>query len=77
MTTSRKGSGQVAADQSDDLQAGANGPVVDPGLGDQSGLRANMVDAGTKTISFTFINTTGETIPTTDEKKIIRLLIEK
>ncbi|VGO12007.1 hypothetical protein PDESU_00555 [Pontiella desulfatans] len=59
LTTSERGSQQVAATQSATLDAGATGPVVDPGLGDISGLQANIANTGNATTTFTFLNSTG------------------
>ncbi len=59
LTTSTRGSRHVAAAQSGTLDAGATGPVVDPGLGDVSGLQANVANVGTATTTFTFVNNSG------------------
>lgn len=63
LTTSTRGSATTAAAQSATLDAGATGPVVDPDLGDQSGLQANIANIGNATTTITFINGSGTNVP--------------
>lgn len=59
LTTSTRGSQQIAATQSSTRDAGATGPVVDPTTTDVSGLQANIANTGSATTTFTFLNSTG------------------
>jgi hypothetical protein len=59
VATSDRGSRHVAAAQSATLDAGATGPVVDPGEGDVSGLQATVASPGNATTTFTFVNNSG------------------
>ena len=59
LTTSTRGSQQIAAAQSGTRDAGATGPVVDPTTTDVSGLQANIANTGNATTTFTFTNSTG------------------